>query len=458
MIIRVNNRRSHADGDEQELGWLHEFASFETSRFIRVGRRTKRVSHKIRMFNLLSGYFPTGLLSLIEREAPNKGIHLTVIDEREFKPHFKPDDVNLGWLYWYQKEAVETALSEVRGIIKAPTGSGKTEIAAALVLSVPCKWLFIVHRKNLVQDFVDRFELRTGLQASIFKRGNLDTSSEVQVCTFQTLYTALKAKDPHAQGLIKGAEGLIIDECHVQPADSHYKVTMAAENAYYRIGLSGTPFARGDKKSIMAISVLGEKIYEIKTETLIKEGVLAKPDIYMVPIYQESDKATYQGVYGECIVRSTKRNKTVVDCVEQARKPCVVFVKEIKHGKDLLKRLERKEIQAEFVWGDIKSSEQRKASVRRLEYGDIDVIIANVVFQEGVDIPTLESVVMAAGGKSAISTLQKIGRGMRSDQGRKQTFQVFDIKDEGNKWLTKHSSARIKTYESEGHKVIILDN
>lgn len=447
---------SFVEGNETELTWVHDFASFEVGQFVRVGGRTKRVSSKVRMFNMISGKLPSGLVNSLARAAKDRKFEVEVVDEREWKPQLAIQKVNREWLHWFQEEAVTAALEKTRGVIKSPTGSGKTEIAAALVLSVNCKWLFLVHRKNLVQDFKDRFELRTGLRAAIFKKGALDTSCEVQVCTFKALSLALKAKDPHAIALVKGAEGLIVDECHVQAADSHFKVGMACE-AYYRIGLSGTPFARGDKKSIMSISVLGEKIYEIETQMLIDEGFLARPTIYMTKVYQESQKKTYPGVYREAIVRSTKRNNIVADIVKYAPKPCIVFVTNIDHGKDLMKRLEKREVIAEFVWGKLKKVSQRKAVVRRLEYGDIEVIVSNVVFQEGVDIPSLASVVMAAGGKSAIATLQKIGRGMRSDQGKKLEFVVHDILDEGNKWLAQHATARIKTYKNEGHEVEVLD-
>ena len=82
------------------------------------------------------------------------------------------------------------------------------------------------------------------------------------------------------------------------------------------------------------------------------------------------------------------------------------------------------------------------------------MLVSSVVLQEGCDIPSLASIVVGAGGKSAIATLQRLGRGTRTDGGKKTEFQVFDVADKGNPWLVKHARARTKAFLSEGFEVI----
>jgi superfamily II DNA or RNA helicase len=74
----------------------------------------------------------------------------------------------------------------------------------------------------------------------------------------------------------------------------------------------------------------------------------------------------------------------------------------------------------------------------------------------------LRSVINAAGGKSTIATLQRAGRGMRVDRDIAgnvkdggDEFEVWDIYDRGNAWLEKHAKARVKSYQIEGHEVLI---
>jgi superfamily II DNA or RNA helicase len=277
---------------------------------------------------------------------------------------------------------------------------------------------------------------------------------EFTVATFQTLVRAVAAKDPRASAFLKSVQGVIIDEVHVAPADTFFQVLMALENAYFRVGMSGTPLDRTDKRSVLTIAATGRIIYTITPDVLIDAGVLARPRIKLMAMPQESELPTWQGVYGECVVRSVVRNRAVVDMVRMAEKPCLVFVKEVTHGKRLNKTLMKAGFNSDFVWGT-SSTDARKSDVKRLVRGDIDVLVCSVIFQEGIDIPELRSVVIVSGGKSVIATLQRLGRGMRVVAGKKE-FEVWDFDDQGNKWLERHARARRKAYVDQGYETILL--
>jgi superfamily II DNA or RNA helicase len=139
--------------------------------------------------------------------------------------------------------------------------------------------------------------------------------------------------------------------------------------------------------------------------------------------------------------------------MERATKPNLTFVKEITHGRILTEGANRRGIRTEFVWGD-KETEERQAANKRLIRGDIDCVVASIVYQQGIDLPELRSIVVGTGGKTAIGTLQRIGRGMRVTESKK-TFEVFDIMDTGNKWLERHARKRKSDYEREGHTVTV---
>ena len=261
-------------------------------------------------------------------------------------------------------------------------------------------------------------------------------------------------KKPRYKELIKNIDAVVIDEAHTLPAQSFWRVAMSLKNAYYRIALSGTPLARGDKRSLFTIASTGPIIHQVKTEELVDRGILARPKIKMLPCYQVSKAATWQGAYGESVVRSAHRNSLVVEAAKQAAKPCLVFVKEIKHGKILRERLTKAGLSADFVWGS-DSVAARDHAVERLVRGETDVLVCSVVFQEGVDIPELASVIIGSGGKSVIATLQRIGRGMRNNKGKKLEVEIFDIMDKGNKWLEDHARTRRRAYLKESHEVVI---
>jgi superfamily II DNA or RNA helicase len=452
-----------------ERKWIHKYLTFKTSSFVRVRGRAKHIMKAMHLFEVEDDRFPAGLLPLVLKRARELGHTVSVLDGRSAPLPVDPE-ADLSWLRDYQRKALDAAVRRERGILWMPTGAGKTEVVIGLTRARPGPWMFVVHRKELMHQAAERLLLRwrehapADLEArerlgelvvGMCGDGRYDVlgqdgeGPQFVVSTFQSL---AKANGPTVRNFAR-ARGVIIDECHTLPADTFYKTIMRFENARYRIGVSGTPLARGDKKSIFAIACLGPVVYRIKSEFLIETGVLAKPKIRMVPVVQDITAPTWQGAYGAGIVRSTVRNKAVTKIAKIAKKPALVFVKEIKHGKALLKRLHNAKTNAEFIWGT-DSTARRKAAIARLQGGDIDILICSVVFQEGVDIPDLRSVVIACGGKSVIASLQRIGRGMRRAEG-KTTFEVWDILDRGNKWLEAHAKKRSKAYMKEGHNVTI---
>lgn len=433
--------------NEEEQDWLATYLAMDD-----IDNPGSRIS----LFNALTHSFPSGLVPMALKGAERSGLTVDIMDKRKV-PCAVDEDADLEWLRWYQKEAVTCAIRAKHCIIKAPTGSGKTEILVGLTQALPCKWLFLVHRKNLVTQAAERYKKRTGKEAFIYTGGGKlpPTGTEFVVATFQTIYNGIKRRNKTAASILLNAEGLLIDECHTQPAASFYLVTVNAKNAYFRIGLSGTPLARGDHKALMAIAALGKVAYTIKSQTLIEEGVLAKPIIRMTEFYEECKLKTYAGIYSRAIVRSKKRNALVVQLVKKATYPCLVFVREVKHGKLLKEMLEKEGFAVDFVWGNTTES-AREAAVTRLEYGETEVCIASVVFQEGVDIPILASVIMAAAGKSVIATLQSIGRGMRTNDGLKLEFEVWDVYDTGQRTLEKHAKERRRTYLRQGYDISMV--
>lgn len=455
MKIALDNIAAKvSEATEEERLWLSKFLSFtDDSTRHKTGNEGKPT--KFKLFNRYQSTFPAGLYGIVRRGALRKKFTVEVTDLR--KATCSRDlSADIAWLRWYQTEAIDAIVQEKRGIIQAPTGSGKGEIVVALTKALPCTWLFVVHRQNLVNDIAERYRKNTGLEPIFYEDGMKMPTSGLVLVTFQALVAALKQCSETAEKLLALVGGLIVDECHIQAADSFFLISQRTTNAYWRVGLSGTPLARGDRRGVKAVGALGDIIYRIKIKTLIDEGVLAAPIIRMVRVEQYSARATYQGVYGALVAKSTIRNQAIIDCTVDSKKPCLVFVKQDNQGNEIKKRLMKLGFNVDFVNGKVKSTKKREALATSLVRGDLDVLVASVVFQEGIDIPSLESVVLAHGGRSIISTMQRIGRGMRTDNGKKMTFEVWDIFDEGCSALEKHSKVRRAMYKREQFEHSVL--
>ncbi len=432
--------------DTADRAWLIDYLSFDDPK----ARYTANKDKKISLYIDKANRFPSGLLPMVMKAAPDEGIKIDLIDAR-LPPCGEDPTADLAWLRDYQLETVLVACRRKRGILWLPTGAGKTEIIVALTRRLPCNWLALVHRSQLADDIAARYEKRSpGLVAGRILEGDADIPEDATLvaATFQTLVNWLKRdhEDPlyrQAKELLAWAQGLIIDETHVLPADTFYSVAMSTTNAYFRFGLSGTPLARGDRKSLLALAAL------------------ARPTVRLITVTQCSKRPTWQGVYGECVVKGAARNAALVAISKRATAPAFLFVQQVEHGKDLAKRLTNAGIPSEFVWGS-HSLAYRKSLIRRLVQGHFEVLVCSSVFQEGIDVPELRSVIVGSGGKSIIATLQRLGRGMRVDRKTDGSvreggdrFEVYDIADKGNKWLERHARGRLNAYTAEGFETFI---
>lgn len=466
MWLQVGNVYSKlTQYTEEEREWLTDYLTFEGA------RKGRFSSPPTKLFNLFNYTYPSGFNPMVVKAAKEEGFEVRLVDAR--KAPCAPDaNADLDWLRDYQLGAVEKIVETKRGILWLPTGAGKTEVIVGLTRALPCRWLTLVHRSQLADDIASRYELRSkGLFAGRILEGSWDTPKDATIisATYQSIQANLKRgiEDPsderylETRKLLAEVEGILIDECHTLPADSFYRLAMMTKGAYYRVGLSGTPLARGDRKSMFAIAALGPVVYRVRSSLLIGRGVLAKPTVRMKRHTQESNKATWDGVYKDLVVRSKSRNEVVAELTARATKPAFVFVQQTAHGKELVKVLYKAGIRAEFVWGT-HSIDYRKSLIKRLVAGHFDVIVCSAIFNEGIDVPELRAVVNAAGGKSLIAVYQRLGRGMRIDKDANgkvreggDVFEVYDILDEGNKWTTRHAKARLQAVQAEGYETYL---
>lgn len=459
MLLEQHNLRTRVRvAAEDERTWLEEYLSFTTTAFRGAGRRPQQ-----RTVSLLGrdATFPTGLLHHVREAAGAAGVDVQVRDART-APGARDPGADTAWLRDYQAAAVDAVAAHTRGILHMPTGSGKTEVACALTLALPGRWGFLVHRAGLMDQAARRYEARTRCVAGRIAEGAWNEGDGAfTAATFQSVHAALARGCARTRGWLEQLDGLLVDEAHTLPADTFYRVAMATPNAYWRVGLSGTPLARGDRRSVLAVAALGPVIYRLRAEELVRQGVLARPRVRLLPVTHTNIRATtWQGVYGECVVRSPARNGALVAAAVAAERPALLFVKEVAHGRALERALGRAGLRADFVYG-AHSAEHQRGVIHRLVQGALDVVVCSVVLQEGIDIPELRTVIVGSAGKSVIATLQRLGRGMRVERDAagnvvKDVFTVIDVEDRGSPWLEKHTRARVRAYTGEGFETVVV--
>lgn len=470
MKIELGNAESRVvHADEVERQWLRDFLTWENAgaRFGN-GARFETLLHP-------EGFFPSGLVPNIWRAfkedtrqtdlakpAALPGRTIELVDARHAPPTVDPN-ADVEWLRHHpaaaarghdpiihQLSAYQECVKRSCGIVWIPMGGGKGEVIAALCRAwAYCRILILVPEN--VDQLAERIERRTGITVGRIGMGKFQPFERVTVAGFQALHKRFKAGDAAVLKLLAEAEALLVDECHMLPANSMYTVAMAATRARVRIGLSATPDDRADKKNLYVTGCLGPIIYRVTPRELIDLGIISEPEIRLVPCVQRSELDRWDDVYDELVVKSDQRNDTVVNMALVAARPGFVFVERELHGFILKRMLAKAGLNVEFVWGDVTAT-RRKDLVKQMLAGRLDLLVCSGVFRQGLDVPTLASVVNAAGRASTIWTLQRLGRGARADAATdKYAFEYWDVLDHGQRWLEKHTEQRVAAFRQEGY-------
>jgi len=447
---------------------------------------------RLRLYNRTHGVFLTGLLALVRARAPERGFGVQEVDLRKFRPldRGELDFAALArepmTLREYQVDAVIAALTTPAGVVEpgcpewavsnsdagrsiihVPTGGGKSRMAVGIAHTVThvrqgdelvaAKWLFLVHRNHLAADVAERWDSTAGqvegcAAGCIGAGGDWSEGERFTVATLQTLYAAMGTD--RFRRLVESVHGVIVDECHVAPARTFLKVIASFNSAAYKIGLSGTPLARGDKRNLVAIGALGPVAYRIRADELIERGYLSKPTIRLIPLHQELQHGeTITDAYDELVLHSTHRNAAIAKCALICEKPAMVFVEREIHGKQLEKFLLSQGLNVRFVYGKTPKRERQRA-IQDLQAGYLDVVVASTVFNDGVDITSLRSCVMGAAGRSEIAALQRVGRSLRVEPGKSEAT-IYDIGDKGYFNLNDQAHDRLRAYQREGYQIVV---
>jgi len=426
-------------------------------------RRARILDGKKHLLNWRESRFPSGLLPYVVSELEKSGFACSVRYDKSCVPKSLPQRPKKTMLQgvelWdFQLEAVRRMLARRRGIVQLPTGSGKTEVAAAVVKALSEEEvLFLVHRKDLLYQTRERLSYRLGEPVGVIGDSEWEDQYRVTVATVQTLWS--RNQRPKAFEILKRVGVVIADECHHATSKSWYALLVCC-TAPYRFALSATPLLRDDLASAQLIGVTGPLIMRVSTSWLIEQGYLAKPKVRFLTFKAPElvVKGKKQGAYAKKggieelgIVQCKEHHDATVwatlDYVEKGLRT-LVLVRRLTHGRELQKRLEDAlACEVPFLHGEVSISERSTHKQKFLD-GKYKVLIATTIYDEGVDIPNIQAEVLAAGGKSPIRAIQRVGRGLRLVDGKRELL-VTDIAASHHAALAQHTLERFNVYKAE---------
>lgn len=322
-----------------------------------------------------------------------------------------------------QKEAMVSLADlrlkgEDRALLIAATGTGKTYLSIFDVKQCnPRKVLYVAHRDMILNKSEKSFKtllpnIRTGFLNGTQKDINADY-------LFASIFTL--AKDETLHNFSKGYfDYIIVDEVHHAGAES-YKKIIEYFTPKFLLGLTATP-ERTDGFDIFAL-FHNNIPYEIRLQKALEEDLLC-PFHY----YGLSDLT----VNGELIDDKSDFSKLVsserIGHIERAIKlyksndvpvKGLIFCSRVEEAKSLSSALNNDGFVTNYLTGE-NSDTERETVIQQLESDEnpLQYIISVDIFNEGVDIPCVNQVVMLRPTQSAIIFVQQLGRGLRKDKSK----------------------------------------
>lgn len=325
----------------------------------------------------------------------------------------------------FQAAAVGAWLRSKSGVIVAPCGGGKTELGVAAVQRCGTRALVLVHTRDLVTQWQERVQARlVGVRVDTTPDLARAPKAHVVVATVQQLAAA------NRRDLERWAQGfglLILDEAHHAPAATFQSVVTAIP-ARYRLGLTATP-DRLDGKRQLLHAHFGPVAHEITTAQLERIGATLAPEIRYLPTGWSPRGGERADV---ALSHAEGRNRAIVGAVRGYlgdHRRVLVLVSRVAHAEELQRLLGAR---AAVLVGSMPSAERAKRLLE-LRTGKLGCIVATSLADEGLDLPEVDTVVLAAPTESLGRVQQRIGRALRPQRGKRAV--VLDV-------LDAHASAR----------------
>ncbi len=344
----------------------------------------------------------------------------------------------------YQQEALDSleAMRQARetiALLYHATGTGKTVTAVMDAKRCGGRVLFVAHTKELVEQALGTFRsLWPEVDAGIFAEGVKEPDAHVVCGSIQSVALNLDMFRDN------DFDYLIIDEAHHASADTYQRV-LAFFKPKFTLGLTATP-ERADDLNILEI--FKNTAHRLDIRTAVEIGALVPIRCIRIHTNIDMTKVRFNSVqYNirdlDVKICVTERNRLIVDTwldfVRDRR--TVVFCASVRHAGQIAEIFREAGVPAAAVSGSMKTSE-RNEQLAKFADGEIKVLCACDLLNEGWDCPQTEVLFMARPTMSKVLYTQQLGRGMRPAEG-KDHLMVFDFVDNAGQYNMPYSAHRL---------------
>ncbi len=330
---------------------------------------------------------------------------------------------------------------KTRGVVISATGTGKTILSALDVRSyAPKRMLFVVHREQIIDRAISEFKRVLGAPDSHFGKlvgGKQEIDRRYVFASIQSL----SRPDMLAALAPDTFDYVLIDEVHRAGAKSYRSVIEYLQPAFL-LGMTATPERTDD---FNVFELFGFNVpYEIRLQKALEANMLAPFHYYGVTDFEtENGEVIDQRAELSRLVAS-ERVEHLIKTIERyghVGLPVrgLIFCSRNAEAEELsrllnLRKVHGKKLRTRALSGR-DSIDEREKAVQMLEFGELDYIATVDIFNEGIDIPSVNQVVMLRQTLSSIVFTQQLGRGLRKAKGKDYLVVIDFIGNYDNNYL-----------------------
>jgi superfamily II DNA or RNA helicase/diadenosine tetraphosphate (Ap4A) HIT family hydrolase len=324
-----------------------------------------------------------------------------------------------------QEEALE-ALEATRqrgntaGLVVLATGLGKTWLSAFDVKALQVsRVLFVAHREEILRQAMTTFrQLRPSARLGMYGGGSRDSTADVIFASIQTL-----GRQAHLDRFRRDEfEYVVVDEFHHASART-YRRLIDYFDPKFLLGLTATP-DRSDGADLLALCQ-HNVVYQCDLTVGIQRELLAPFEYFGVPDDVDYEQIPWRSSRfdEEALTEQLATRKRAQNALEQFQEKggsrALGFCCSTRHANFMREFFLGEGVRAAAVHSASGSSDDRQASLDQLQRGDLEILFSVDMFNEGVDLPEVDTVMMLRPTESQILWLQQFGRGLRRRKDKK---------------------------------------
>lgn len=419
--------------------------------------------HSLAFEDFIDSYRQEYLNEKIIRKQKQQAVSEQVVELENYR--LKPNKMQVAFV----KNVMEMRAQHIdRALLLSSTGTGKSLASAFMLREMGTKRvLFVVHREQIAKQTMKSYKRVFGSSRTygLLSGNSREFGSDFLFATMQML----SKEDILSHYSPEDFDVIILDECHHVGAESYQKIMRYFKPKFW-LGMTASP----DTNQYDIYSIFDHHIaYEIRLQQALEEDLLC-PFHYFGITDLEINGEVFDdnaGVKNFSKLISDARVDYVIDKANYYgfsgdRVKGLIFCSRKDEAKELSKKFNERGLRTEVLTGE-DTQERRESVIARLtndEDGEdqLDYIFTVDIFNEGVDIPEINQVIMLRPTQSPVVFIQQLGRGLRKYEGKEYVVILDFIGNYMNNFMIpialsgdrSYNKDAMRRYIREGARVI----